>query len=230
MLRRLKSRFLCAYINDVSFADHWRAVLDDLSSFKSECESIGLRLNGSKSELCIIREDVPASDIIQAFRFVCPTISITDSEDLTLLGSPIGNNALGASMQEKLSSSVVLCQRLKFLHRHDAFFLLKNCLFMPKLLYIFRTSAIFNDHAVLKTLEALWRAALEEVCNVSLSDTRWCQATLPCRLGGLGIPSPVVVAPSAYLASAHCTQGLVGALLGVDALPPDTLMTNAHNV
>ena len=229
-LSRINSRFLCAYIDDVSVADHWRVVLQDLSSFVTDCESIGLYLNGSKSELSIIREDVPKESIIQAFRSVCPTISTTDPEDLTVLGSSIGSNALRSSMQEKLSSSVRLCQRLKFLHRHDAYFLLKNCLLMPKLLYLLRTAPTFNEPDSLKELDVCWRAALEEVCNVTLTDTGWCQATLPCRLGGLGIPSPEAVAPAAFLASVHSTRSLVGALLGVDNLPSDELTSNACEV
>ena len=100
--------------------------------------------NDSKSELCILRDDALAEDIIQDFRTVCPEISVTNSTDISLLGSPIGRNALGSAMEEKLSSTVRLCERLKFLRRHDAFYLLKNCLFMPKLLYLFCTAPTFK--------------------------------------------------------------------------------------
>lgn len=227
-IRKIKSRFICAYIDDVSMADHWRVVVNDLISFKSQCESIGLKLNDPKSELCIVREDIPSEEIIREFRSVCPSISITDTTDLTLLGSPIGDNALSAVMEEKLASTSQLCNRVKLLRRHDAFYLLKNCLFMPKLLYMFRTAPTFNVQCLLSSFEQLLRVALENVCNVSFSESSWAQATLPCRLGGLGIPSPTVVAPSAFLASSHSTENLVCALLCVDSLPPDPLSSLAR--
>ncbi len=41
----------------------------------------------------------------------------------------------------------------------------------------------------------------------------WAQATLPVKLGGLGIRSAVSVAPSAFLASVHSTSELVSEIL-----------------
>ena len=82
---------------------------------------------------------------------------------------------------------------------------------------------LFSDSAAALS----WRAALENVCNVTLTDTTWCQASLPCRLGGLGIPSPVAVARGAFLASVYSTRSLVAALLRVDSLPLDELTTSA---
>jgi hypothetical protein len=226
-LAKIKSRFLCAYIDDVSFADHWRVILSDLISFKYDCESIGLFLNDTKSELCVLCEDVPADVIIQEFRSVCPGISISDPKDLTLLGSPIGTNGLVAALEEKHASTVRLCERLKFVRRHDAFFLLKNCLFMPKLLYLLRTAPTFKELSLLSTFEASLRVALEAVCNVSFNEPRWSQATLPCRLGGLGIPNPSSIAPAAFLASVHSTGNIVCALLHVTSLPQEPLLIDA---
>lgn len=99
-IKHFKSRF-----DDVSFADHWRVVLDDLSSFKLECESIGLKLNDHKSELFFLCEDDSVTNIVQEFRSICPDICITGSENLTLLGSPIGSSSLGTCLQEKISDS-----------------------------------------------------------------------------------------------------------------------------
>ena len=228
-LRKAKSRFVCAYIDDVSIAGNWRTVLSDLSTLITDCEPIGLKLNGSKSELCIVRED-PLEEIPRAFRSVCPSISFTSYEDLILLGSPIGDNALGSVMADKLASTTKFCHRVELLHRHDAFFLLKNCLFMPKLLYMFRTAPTFNNSCLLDSFEQQLRVALETVCNVNFSESRWSQATLPCRLGGLGIPSPVVVSTSAFLASSFSTESLVCSLLRVDYLPPDSLLSSAREI
>ena len=227
-LQKIQSRFLCAYIDDVSFADHWSVVVNDLLTFKADCESIGLTLNDSKSELCVMCDHAPMEDIVREFRSVCPSISITEPTDLTLLGSPVGKNALGAAMEEKLASTRQLCKRLKVLRRHDAFFLLKNCLFMPKLLYLFRSAPSFINHLFFNSFEVSLRGALEDICNISFSELSWSQATLPCRLGGLGIPSPVAIAPSAFLASLHSSENRVRALLRIDILPPDPLSSVAQ--
>ena len=56
-----------------------------------------------------------------------------------------------------------------------------------------------------------------EVTNTAVEsdDRAWMQATLPVKLGGLGVRSAVEVAPSAYLASLHATSALVKAILPV---------------
>ena len=57
------------------------------------------------------------------------------------------------------------------------------------------------------------RATLVDITNTSISDSRWSQASLPCRDGGLGIPSPLNVAVSAYLASVHSSIPLTTRIL-----------------
>jgi len=43
---------------------------------------------------------------------------------------------------------------------------------------------------------------VQNALNVEMSDTQWQQATLSVREDGLGIRSAVMLAPSAFLASA----------------------------
>ena len=61
----------------------------------------------------------------------------------------------------------------------------------------------------------IWRHCqpLSATLNVDLSDEGWQQASLPVRWGGLGVRSAVMLAPSAYLASAASTATLVLTLL-----------------
>ena len=47
--------------------------------------------------------------------------------------------------------------------------------------------------------DELLRTAISIICNVSLSDDRWLQASLPVKSGGLGIrrvSSPAFIAPA----------------------------------
>ena len=59
------------------------------------------------------------------------------------------------------------------------------------------------------------REILGSVANTLLApnSSAWVQATLPVKLGGLGIRDAVSVAPSAFLASSHSTAELVEAIL-----------------
>ena len=50
-----------------------------------------------------------------------------------------------------------------------------------------------------------------------LTEDQWDQASLPVKFAGLGVNQTKVIAASAYVGSCTLTQGLVAALLGVDA-------------
>ena len=65
------------------------------------------------------------------------------------------------------------------------------------------------------TYDDCLREILSLVTNTLLErdSSAWMQASLPVKLGGLGIRSAVSVAPSAFLASTHSTAELVDAIL-----------------
>ena len=62
----------------------------------------------------------------------------------------------------------------------------------------------------------LLRSGVSRVTNCAISDAAWIQASLPISDGGLGIRSVVVLATSAFLASAASTLALQSAILGND--------------
>ena len=72
---------------------------------------------------------------------------------------------------------------------------------LPNILYILRTAPCFSSPVLLE-LDCLQRSLLEAICNVSLSDESWSQASLPIRADGLGIRKFAMLASSAFLASA----------------------------
>jgi len=61
--------------------------------------------------------------------------------------------------------------------------------------------------------DAVLQESLSTTLNIDLDDDRWTQASLPVRLGGLGVRSVVSLAPSAYLASAASSKELTTSLL-----------------
>ena len=47
-------------------------------------------------------------------------------------------------LSAKLDTLRTLTDRLKLLHEHDALYLLKNCMAIPKFMYFLRTAVIYN--------------------------------------------------------------------------------------
>ena len=72
--------------------------------------------------------------------------------------------------------------------------------------YVLRKSPSFTSSSLLGAFDGVLRALLESICNIQLSDLGWIQASLPVIIGGLGIRSVTMLAPSAFLASAAGTS------------------------
>jgi len=94
---------------------------------------------------------------------------------------------LGAPLSVGPAMDVCLAERCTDLTRaavsaHDALLLLKSCLSASKL-----RSAHCEGHDLLHTFDDLQRSLLCGICNVSLTDDQWLQASLPVRNGGLGV-------------------------------------------
>ena len=111
-----------------------------------------------------------------------------------------------------------MSSNLEKVEPHTALFLLRNCFSIPKVLYYLRTSECFRENALLKNYDTLINRMLETITNVSMDQNSLSQARLPDNLGGLGIPSAVDLAPSAFLASACGSERLACAILGTDFL------------
>ena len=73
-------------------------------------------------------------------------------------------------------------ERLKLISAHDALMLLRNSLSAPKLLYTLRAACCVDHHQL-----TVFDDHLSSICNVSLTDDQWLQASLPVRNGGLGL-------------------------------------------
>ena len=104
--------------------------------------------------------------------------------------------------------------RLRLLHAHDAFCLLKIAFTLPKMLYTVRTAPCFLSPQ-LQSFDNLQRSLLADIANIPLdaNDPAWAQAVLPVGSGGLGIRSASQLAPSAFLASAAGYSELIHQIL-----------------
>jgi len=138
---------------------------------------------------------------------------VTSSEDLSLLGAPVTSAGIPTALRRKVEALKRLYSRLPALHAHSALYLLKNCLALPKLLYLLRCSPTFLASEELKYIDDTLRSCLETITNSKLEDSQWNQATLPVSTGGLGLGNIHELATPAYLASVHGFSALIRSIL-----------------
>ena len=104
-------------------------------------------LNSSKSELFVNDVDPQREErTIGDFKEIAPNIRSIDDSTLFLLEAPILENAFDSMVSSKLTDLQRMITHLKNMSRHKAFYLIKNCLFIPKLLSVFRFSPLYNSN------------------------------------------------------------------------------------
>ena len=81
-----------------------------------------------------------------------------------------------------------------------------------KLIYTLRCCPC-SDHELLHKYDALLRDGLGSILNIDMTESQWIQASLPIKLGGLGIRRVASLALPAFLASAAGTRALQSAML-----------------
>ena len=192
------------YLDDGLIGGRSEHLLNDLSTIRSRAADLGLVLNDSKCE--IISNDVT---VIDEFRREAPNILSTRCEEALFLGAPIGDqSSVTISLDKKLTEFKRLCGRLQVLNSHDAFFLLRNCFSVPKLLYTLRSAPCYANH-LLKQYDDSIRNTLQHILNISLSDSAWDQASLPISSGGIGVRLATDLALPAFLSSVAGSLDLV---------------------
>ena len=106
-----------------------------------------------------------------------------------------------------------MTKRLKKIDSHEAFYLLRNCFSMPKLTYFLRTAPCFTEENILQEYDGLVKKSLTDILNINLTDSGWCQASLPVAKGGLGLRPAGEVALAGFLSSVKASEVLVDAIL-----------------
>ena len=192
-------------MDDVTLGGRLSTVENDIQTVINTGASLGLRLNRSKCELitCTGLSNLTA---LKGFQQLSP-------DTASLLGAPL---TLGPAMDERISTCCAdlsrAVERLKLVSSHDALLLLKNSFNASRLQHVLR-SANCDGHSQLTEFDGLLRSALCSICNISLTDEQWLQASLPVRKGGLGVRRVSSLASSAFLASAAGTRHLQDKIL-----------------
>lgn len=202
MIKELKSEFEIFYLYDGTTGGEADTVLKDFRMIICECKKFGLNVNTSKCELFFCSET--ETNIFTQFDHVCPGIEVV--EKLTLLGSPISENAIEMVWTKKLEELKFLFQRLTTLDSyHIGIFILKNCFALPKLTYILRTAPLWNHPDLIENMDSCIKSILETLTNCLLDTQQRILSSLPIRCGGLGIRSVKEVFLPAFLSSINCS-------------------------
>ena len=140
------------YLDDGTLGGSPQFVLADFTTILEQLSSLGLSLNLFKCELNMASASY--SHFVDELQSVAPGVRLLaiDSSEVTLLGSPITLDALPLSFESKLSSIQILTSRLGTLFAHDAFYLLRHCFVIPKLLYLLCTSPSWKVSGLLEKL------------------------------------------------------------------------------
>ena len=201
---------LCvSYLDDVTIGGSCTDILQDLEVVKL-AEDIGLTLNLSKCEI-ITQDHTTFETILTSI----PGDQLVDPANATLLGSPLGDGScVSRVIAEKIDALKRVGEKFEVLSAHDALFLLRNSFAIPKFQYLLRTAPCFKSEMLIEYDNTL-HLILSEVTNTAVAsdDRAWTQASLPVKLGGLGVRSAVELAPSAFLASMNMNAALVEAIL-----------------
>ena len=133
----------------------------------------------------------------------------TPLTNLSILGAPIHAQGHGQALSaiEEVTSNLI--ERTANIGSHAALFFLSRYAAVPRATYLLRATPIYTAEESLRAIDERLRDATSLRCNVQLDEDSWTQASLPLRLGGLGVRRLTDVALPAYIASAEASRELV---------------------
>ena len=174
----MKSNFNVWYLDDATIAGDLRSVIYEIKRCSCMLADIGIFLNPSKSELVnlCLDESVFLHET-QCIKSILENVSFVKKEDVILLGSPLTSTDIRPQFQHKLSIFKAMTEKLSLLDRHPAYFLLKNCFSMPKLMYLLRSSPTFQHPDLLADLDDCLKSYAADICNDSFDDIGWIHPT-----------------------------------------------------
>ncbi|KAK8720595.1 hypothetical protein OTU49_013221 [Cherax quadricarinatus] len=204
---RLTSELNIWFLDDGTLAGTKESLLHDLTQVMTRGQEMGLVLNPSKCEIISVSQQV-----INAVRSKLPGAAVIAPTNSVLLGAPLGSNATDTILRKKLEELRRMEQRIGNLDTHDALYLLTKCLSLLRLTYFLRCAPSY-DNPILHEYDSILRQIFTKVLNLTLEDGQWNQATLPVRLGGIGVRKSSQIALPAFLSSCIASRELVAAIL-----------------
>ena len=214
----------CWYLDDGTIVGPPKAVFEYLGRLQVALAGVGLCLNPAKCQFWgpgiqaagdmvpQYPEGIPLDHPGRAI----PVLPFVENSGLTLLGVPI--DFPGSSHHTRrhwaatVDATVALLERLQlFPDSQVQHALLRYCLDACRVVHLQRSTVIAKAGDAPQRLSDALRTAVEDLVGMGTPDVAWMQATLPLRLGGLGIRDPPQTQPAARMA----------ALVGLDMNGPD---------
>ena len=133
----------------------------------------------------------------------------------------MAGKALDKALEKKYYEFKRSLERLRLITSHDALVLLKSSCSSPRLMHILH-SLPCDGNMTFACISDLLRNCLIQIANVSINNLQWSQTSLPIKVDGLGLHSPMKLALSTFLASVSSTLQLQNDLLrNFQVLPDD---------
>ena len=213
ILTSFTSELVIGYMDDITLGGDEESLARDVQLTRVQGEAMGLKLNVKKCEF-ISHTALSTDSTFSEFIHLKPTEAI-------LLGAPLINGcAMDVALSSRCDDLALAIDRLKLLAAHDALVLLRASFSAPKILHTLRSSPCAG-HPALDRFDGLLKNGVSQIANSNLSDLQWIQASLPVKVGGLGIRRVASLAPSAFLASAASTLDLQEYILSRSTINPD---------
>ena len=183
-LQGLGGEFIAGYLDDVSVGGRVSEVSSEVVEFETQAAAIGLRLNHTKCEVIGLSRESRSAWLASGLSFMQ-----RDPENATLLGAPLHAQRIDQAIEEKCEALQLAMARLKHMSAHEAIFILRNSLSVPRLQYILRCAPCFGS-TVTARFDDLVLQALSLCANIDLDSATRAQAQLPVRWGGLAFEAP----------------------------------------
>ena len=195
------------YLDDGSFVGQRYTIASMLEIVTSKGPSYGLQLNMFKCEVFWPTGDPTFPEFPSTIERVAQT-----NGGAELLGSLVwGSNDFFHNGFSKRIDNIWECQQnlQSYGNPQVELHLLRSCFSLCKINHLFRTVPPDKATSQLRRFDVSLRMILKTIANCSLSENSWKQATLPIRLGGLGLREACRSAPASYLASCNSTRQLI---------------------
>jgi Reverse transcriptase (RNA-dependent DNA polymerase) len=223
-IQSINSEFVSGYLDDIGIGGDVETVIRDIKRLEGSASELGLALNHSKCEVIGLTGQSRTAWLHSGLTFVD-----RHSSTASLLGTPIHAAGVDGAINERTEALKLAVPRLSLMSSHEALFLLKSSMAMPRLQYILRTAPCHQSPAT-TTFDDLVANTLSACLNVSLGATNRLQLSLPVRWGGIGVRSAAFLAPSAFLSSVTAAAPLLQCLLPARVLAvPDPLLADVLN-
>ena len=144
------------YLDDATFGGPAESVCEDLRRIIPMLSDIGLEVNPTKSEVSNVSCHNFQS-VLLAIESALPRVTVTEREDLSILKAPIDINGCRTEVFKAVERLSTMSRRLESIDAHPAFFLLRNCLSMPRLIFKLRSSPCYRLHAELTEFDKTLR-------------------------------------------------------------------------